>query len=284
MPTPGGVARGGGPDGPGVVRGRDLLGPRRARVRRPAVPPCSSSAWRPRRTAANRTGRMFTGDRSGDWLFAALYRAGFANQPTSMALDDGLALRDAYITAAVHCAPPANKPRPAERDACAPYLTRELALLRRAVVIVALGQFAWQARGGPLRAPPAARVRPSGRGDASGRPHAARLVPSEPAEHVHRQTDRAHVRRRVQPGAPGAGAAATGRLRRRARSAEGAPGGRLPSRPHRGGQVSEQDDVRRARRRRSSTGTRRPTCRRRFRRGRLHRRLQRRGGRGRRSW
>ncbi|HWF14801.1 MAG TPA: uracil-DNA glycosylase [Acidimicrobiales bacterium] len=94
---------------------------------------------------ANRTGRMFTGDRSGDWLFAALYRAGFASQPTSTAGDDGLTLRGAYITATVHCAPPANKPRPDERAACAPYLTRELALLGRAAVVVALGQFAWQA-------------------------------------------------------------------------------------------------------------------------------------------
>ncbi len=93
---------------------------------------------------ANRTGRVFTGDRSGDWLFAALYRAGFASQPTSTALDDGLTLRDAYVTAAVHCAPPANMPTPAERAACAPYLDRELALLRRASVVVALGQFAWQ--------------------------------------------------------------------------------------------------------------------------------------------
>ena len=93
---------------------------------------------------ANRTGRMFTGDRSGDWLFAALHRAGFASQPTSTTRDDGLTLRGAYITAAVHCAPPQNKPEPAERDACAPYLARELALLAPTVV-VALGQFAWQA-------------------------------------------------------------------------------------------------------------------------------------------
>ena len=94
---------------------------------------------------ANRTGRMFTGDRSGDWLFAALFRAGFASQPTSTAADDGLTLRGAYITATVHCAPPDNKPNPDERSNCAPYLSRELALLTRATVVVALGQVAWNA-------------------------------------------------------------------------------------------------------------------------------------------
>jgi uracil-DNA glycosylase len=93
---------------------------------------------------ANRTGRMFTGDRSGDWLFAALYRAGYASQPTSTAVGDGLALRGAYLTAAVHCAPPDNKPNPAERAACAPYLARELELLDQVTVIVVLGQFALQ--------------------------------------------------------------------------------------------------------------------------------------------
>jgi uracil-DNA glycosylase family 4 len=91
----------------------------------------------------NRTGRVFTGDRSGDWLFAALHRAGFANQPTSVAADDGLRLADAYIAAAVRCAPPANKPTVDERDRCAPFLQREVALLRRVSVVVALGSFAW---------------------------------------------------------------------------------------------------------------------------------------------
>lgn len=91
---------------------------------------------------ANRTGRVFTGDRSGDWLFAALWRAGYANQPTSTAADDGLSLQGAWVTAAVRCAPPANAPTPAERDECLPYLRRELALLREARVVVALGAFA----------------------------------------------------------------------------------------------------------------------------------------------
>ena len=94
---------------------------------------------------SNRTGRPFTGDGSGDFLYPVLYDAGFASQPTSTAKDDGLELDGAYITAAVHCAPPANKPTPAERDACAPYLVRELALLGEATVVLALGQFAWQA-------------------------------------------------------------------------------------------------------------------------------------------
>jgi uracil-DNA glycosylase len=93
----------------------------------------------------NRTGRVFTGDRSGDWLFAALYRAGYANQPTSRTRDDGLALDDCWVAAAVRCAPPANKPTPAERDTCLPYAVRELELLSSARVIVCLGAFAWDA-------------------------------------------------------------------------------------------------------------------------------------------
>jgi uracil-DNA glycosylase len=93
----------------------------------------------------NRTGRVFTGDRSGDWLFGALYRTGFANQPTSRSRDDGLKLNGCWVGAAVRCAPPANRPTPAERDTCLPYAVTELGLLARARVIVCLGGFAWDA-------------------------------------------------------------------------------------------------------------------------------------------
>jgi uracil-DNA glycosylase len=92
---------------------------------------------------ANRTGRMFTGDRSGDWLYRAMHRAGYANQPTSTSIEDGLELNGAYITAPVRCAPPANKPTPAEREACRPYLAREVELLRDLTVVVALGRIAY---------------------------------------------------------------------------------------------------------------------------------------------
>jgi uracil-DNA glycosylase family 4 len=91
----------------------------------------------------NRTGRMFTGDSSGMWLARALYRAGFASQPTSVHRNDGLELRDAYITAGVRCAPPDNKPTPGEIAACRPFLIRELHLLRRVRVVVALGKLAF---------------------------------------------------------------------------------------------------------------------------------------------
>ena len=97
----------------------------------------------------NRTGRIFTGDRSGDFLYASLHRSGFANQPTSESVDDGLRVRDAYLAAVNRCAPPANKPTPVERDNCLPYLEREIAVLDRVKVIVALGAFAWD---GALRA------------------------------------------------------------------------------------------------------------------------------------
>jgi uracil-DNA glycosylase family 4 len=110
---------------------------------------------------ANRTGRVFTGDRSGDFLFAALHRTGFANQPTSEHRDDGLALRDAWISSAVRCAPPANKPLPAERDRCLPWSLAELDHLPNIAVIVCLGAFGWDgalrlaaAKGIPARPKP----------------------------------------------------------------------------------------------------------------------------------
>lgn len=93
----------------------------------------------------NRTGRIFTGDRSGDWLFASLHRTGFANQPTSVSRDDGLELTDAFIAAAVRCAPPANKPTTDERNNCIGYLVREARALDTVKVVVALGSFAWDA-------------------------------------------------------------------------------------------------------------------------------------------
>lgn len=91
----------------------------------------------------NRTGRIFTGDRSGDWLYAALYRAGLANQPTSTHRFDGLALRNCFVSACVRCAPPANRPTIEERDTCLPYLAQEVRLLKNLRVIVCLGAFAW---------------------------------------------------------------------------------------------------------------------------------------------
>ena len=92
----------------------------------------------------NRTGRIFTGDRSGDWLYRALHRAGYANQPRSMARDDGLRLAGAYVTASVRCAPPANRPTPQERANCQGYLRQELELLTEVTVIVTLGAFAYE--------------------------------------------------------------------------------------------------------------------------------------------
>jgi uracil-DNA glycosylase family 4 len=103
----------------------------------------------PAANGANRTGRVFTGDRSGDFLYAGLHRAGLANQPTSVSADDGLRLHDAWVTAVNRCPPPANKPTPDERDRCLPFLARELALLERARVLVALGSYGWD---GALRA------------------------------------------------------------------------------------------------------------------------------------
>ncbi len=108
----------------------------------------------------NRTGRVFTGDRSGDWLFAALHEVGMANQATSRSRDDGLELHACWVAAAVRCAPPANRPTPAERDTCLPFAVRELALLRRARALVCLGGFAWDAGLRLLRAAGAEIPRP----------------------------------------------------------------------------------------------------------------------------
>jgi uracil-DNA glycosylase len=102
----------------------------------------------------NRTGRVFTGDRSGDWLFGSMYRTGFANQAKSVSRDDGLRLKGAFVAAAVRCAPPANKPLPAERDNCLPYAARELELLTQVRVIVCLGSYAWDAAARLLRLRP----------------------------------------------------------------------------------------------------------------------------------
>ena len=159
------------------------------------------SGWRPAAHGGNRTGRVFTGDRSGDWLFGALHRAGFANQPTSVRADDGLELSDAYVAAAVRCAPPENKPTPEERDRCLPFLVRELDAPRACPVIVVLGGFAYEAAGGCSRA--AGRALP-GRGPDSRTgsrskwraADRARLLPPEPAEHLHRPPHRADARRR----------------------------------------------------------------------------------------
>jgi uracil-DNA glycosylase family 4 len=128
---------------------------------------------------ANRTGRVFTGDRSGDFLFAALHRAGMANQPTAVSADDGLALRDCWVTAAVKCAPPANQPLPVERANCAGWLEGELAALARIRVVLCLGKFAWDAA---LTTPavyggPAPRPRPAfGHGAEHAAPHGRTLL------------------------------------------------------------------------------------------------------------
>ena len=105
----------------------------------------------------NRTGRVFTGDRSADWLYASMHRTGFANQPTSEHPGDGLRLDDAFVAAAVRCVPPANKPLPSERDNCLPYAAEELGLLEQVRAIVCLGGFAWDAAGRVLEV---ARPRP----------------------------------------------------------------------------------------------------------------------------
>ena len=156
----------------------------------------------------NRTGRVFTGDRSGDFLFAALHRAGLANQAACVDAADGLALNDTRVAAAVRCAPPGNAPTPAERATCAPWLDAEWRLIGSEVrVIVALGAFAWRAAlqmirsAGGTVADAGTAVRARCDGDARRR-DADRLLPPQPAEHVHRQAHPADARRHL-PAGPG---------------------------------------------------------------------------------
>ncbi len=148
---------------------------------------------------ANRTGRMFTGDRSGEWLYGAMHRAGLANQPTSVSRDDGLKLVGAYLTAAVRCAPPGNKPTIDERDACEPYLRRELALLDDVRVYVALGAFAYEAACRVLGVKPRPKFGHGVEVPLDRRSHAHLLVPPESAEHLHRQAHPRDARCRVRP-------------------------------------------------------------------------------------
>ena len=148
---------------------------------------------------ANRTGRVFTGDRSGDWLFASMHRTGFANQPVSVSPRRRPAPDDAFVAAAVRCAPPANKPLPAERDNCLPYAREELDLLRPRV-IVCLGGYAWDAACRLLSIRPKPKFGHGAEHAVEGGPRAARLLPPQPAEHVHRQAHRGDDRRGVRAG------------------------------------------------------------------------------------
>ena len=154
----------------------------------------------------NRTGRIFTGDRSGDFLFASLHRVGIANQAESVSRDDGLALDGAYIVAAVRCAPPANLPTPEERANCAEWLEREVALLPDVHVVVCLGGFAWESAlrlRSVLGGEPVPRPKPKFGHAVDGRRRpvaAARLLSPEPAEHVHRQADAGHDGRGLHAG------------------------------------------------------------------------------------
>ena len=166
----------------------------------------------PAANGGNRTGRVFTGDSSGDWLFASLHRVGLAAQAASVHAGDGQALLGARMVATVRCAPPDNRPTTVERDTCAPWINREVALIASSLrVVVALGGYGWD---GALRAlagagyvvPEAeADVRPRRRGAAHRprlpRDHAARLLSPQPAEHLHRPPHRRDARRRARPGA-----------------------------------------------------------------------------------
>ena len=194
---------------PGSSAGRSPtrpIGDARCPASAPTRPRVLIVGLAPAAHGANRTGRNFTGDRSGDWLYASLFRTGLANQPTSVSIDDGLTLFDTRVVAAVRCAPPDNKPTPVERDTCRQWLVRELELCWPSVrAVVVLGGFGWAALWPALRAagisdaPARPQVRARRRSRARGRAHRARLLPREPAEHLHRPPDRAHARRRDDP-------------------------------------------------------------------------------------
>ena len=164
----------------------------------------------------NRTGRVFTGDRSGDFLFEALHRTGFANQPTSTHPGDGLELRGAFVAAAVRCAPPANRPLPDERDNCLPYAAGELRLMPAVRVVACLGSYAWDAalrveamlEGG--RITPKPRFGHGAEHELAERTRPARHLPPEPAEHVHGHADAGDARRRASAGARAGGPLAGG--------------------------------------------------------------------------
>ncbi len=162
---------------------------------------------------ANRTGRMFTGDRSGDFLFAALHRAGLASQAESSKRDDGLTLKDCWVTAAVRCAPPANRPTPAERDRCLGYANRELRAARarqgprlpRRLRVGRRTETEDRARRPNATAATPLRPRRRARARSETPADAARLLPPVAAEHVHRQADRRDGRRGAHARAPAGG-------------------------------------------------------------------------------
>ena len=193
-------------DPPRRHQGETLLGAPAARVRRPGRARCWWSAWRPPPTAATGRGASSPATARGTGCSRPCTGPATRTSPRRRIRGDGLRLPGAYIAAVVRCAPPANRPTPAERDTCLPYLVRELRAARRdARVIVALGSFAWDGalRGAARRrrrgAAPEAAVR--SRGGGAGRPlHAARLLPPQPAEHVHRQAHRADDGRRASRG------------------------------------------------------------------------------------
>ena len=160
---------------------------------------------------SNRTGRMFTGDGSGDFLFPVLHQAGFASQPKAVSRDDGMKLTNLWITAVCHCAPPANKPTPEELANCAPWLDEELRLLGNLRVVVCLGKIAFdgflrhQLRAGHIASRSGLRLPPRRRVQIAQRPNAHRQLSSIAAKHQHRQADAAHVSGHLPPRPPTGG-------------------------------------------------------------------------------